>query len=150
MSEPEPEQPRVTVVDRRRVTEETATADPPPSDSTATTAAAAVEPPPSTSEPEPFDTSDSTGAEGAAAMLPVEDLVRVLLAELSMRAWVHLGLIAHPATGLVVADLPSARLAIDCCAALLEQLAPRLAPAERGELQRMIADLRMNYVQRGA
>lgn len=80
-------------------------------------------------------------------LLPIPDLVRILIAELQTRALVHMGLIPNPATHLVAKDLPQARLAIDCVAALIEQLSPLAAPPEREELQHMLANLRLSFVR---
>ncbi|MEE9220196.1 MAG: DUF1844 domain-containing protein, partial [candidate division NC10 bacterium] len=52
-----------------------------------------------------------------------------------------------PATHLVAKDLPQARLAIDCVAALIEQLSPLAAPPEREEFQHMLANLRLSFVR---
>lgn len=77
----------------------------------------------------------------------VPELVRLRIAELSELAWIHMGLVANPFTHLVVKDLPQARLAIDCAAALVEQLQPHLDDREKRELQTLLANLRINYVQ---
>ena len=104
---------------------------------------------------------ESPGAEGSrpsgpaadeapadeARLLQVADLVRIFIGELSARAWVHMGLIVDPATKLVARDLAQARLAIDCVAGLVEQLAPGVDATECEELERLLADLRVNYVR---
>jgi hypothetical protein len=77
----------------------------------------------------------------------VPDVVRWFIAELSQHAWIHLGLVANPATRLVVKDLPQARLAIDSVAALIEQLQPQLVSEEKHELATLLSNLRINYVQ---
>jgi uncharacterized protein DUF1844 len=89
-------------------------------------------------------------AEGSAAdihALPVADLLRVFIAELHARAWTHMGLMVNPATNLLSKDLPQAKLAIDCIASLIEHLGPSAAEAERFELERLLADLRVNFVR---
>lgn len=105
----------------------------------------------------PEDSQDSTPApesqeEGTTATLPSEflptpDLVRIFIAELQTRALIHMGLIPNPATRLVAKDLPQARLALDCLAALIEQLGPSAAPAERDELQQILTNLRFSFVR---
>ncbi len=136
MPEHDPDEPRIKVVDRRRFID-----DDPPAEASSPAA-------------EPFaetvaDESDADEDEpGEAKLLSVPELLGFFIAELSMRAFVNLGLIADPSTGLVVADPPQARLAIDATAGLIEALSPHLPPAERDELRRMLGDLRMNYVQR--
>ncbi len=79
--------------------------------------------------------------------IPVADLVRIFIGELHARAWVHMGVVVNPATSELAKDLPQARLAIDCIASLSEHLLPFASEAERAELDRMVADLRMNYVR---
>lgn len=81
------------------------------------------------------------------ALLPVADLLRVFMAELNVRAWIHMGLIANPTDNKETRDMAQARLAIDCIYALVEKLSPHVQPKERDELQRMLTDLRINFVQ---
>lgn len=80
-------------------------------------------------------------------LIPTPDLVRIFIAELQTRALLHLGLIPNPATRLVTKDLGEARLAIDTVAALVAQLNPLASPAERDQLQEMLANLRMHFVR---
>jgi hypothetical protein len=111
---------------------------------------------PPTGEPPGAAGSQAAGPSAAEApadearLLQVADLVRVFIGELSARAWVHMGLIVDPATKQLVRDLPQARLAIDCVVGLVEQLTPVVDTAERDELERLVADLRINFVRRSA
>ncbi|MBI3921897.1 MAG: DUF1844 domain-containing protein [Armatimonadetes bacterium] len=102
-------------------------------------------PHPDTEESELFEKME--GEEGPAQDVDVPTLVQVFIAELGARSWMHLGLLQNPITKLVVKDLPQARLAIDCVAALIENLDPSLEPRERQEYQTLLRDLRMNFVQ---
>ena len=79
--------------------------------------------------------------------VPVADLVRIFIGELHASAWMHMGLILNPATHQLAKDLPQARLAIDCIASLIDHLTPVVAKAERDELQRLLTDLRLNFVR---
>jgi hypothetical protein len=131
---PDEEEPSFRVTDRRRVGPE------------------GVQEPTQAPESEPEKTADSPPTEQERkeeefVLLPIPDLVRILIAELQTRALVHMGLIPNPATHLVAKDLPQARLAIDCVAALIEQLSPLAAPPEREELQHMLANLRLSFVR---
>ncbi len=94
-------------------------------------------------------TDDS--AEGEGGTLPPDldtlTLVRIFIGELGARTWMHLGLLQNPVTKLVVKDLPQARLAIDCVAALTEKIDPDISEDERRDYRRLLNDLRMNYVQ---
>lgn len=80
-------------------------------------------------------------------IVPIPHLVRVFIAELHTRALMHMGLIPNPATRLAAKDLPQARLAIDCAAALIEQLSPSAPPSERNELEGLLTRLRLHFVQ---
>lgn len=95
---------------------------------------------------EPPEADTSSGPAGAP-LLSTPDLLRLFIAELHGRAWMHMGLTVDPATKLVAKDLPQARLAIDCLASLVEHLGPSTAPPERDELERVLADLRINFVR---
>lgn len=90
-------------------------------------------------------TAEATVAESRA--IPVTDLVRIFIGELHARAWIHMGLVVDPATNQLEKDLAQARIAIDCIASLIEHLIPFAAKDERAELDRMVADLRMNFVR---
>ena len=79
--------------------------------------------------------------------IPVTDLVRIFIGELHARAWIHMGLVVNPATNQLEKDLAQARIAIDCIASLIEHLIPFATKDERAELDRMVADLRMNFVR---
>ncbi len=99
-------------------------------------------------EPKPEGAATAEAKAEQAAKLPtVPELVRLRIAEFSEFAWIHMGLVANPLTQLVVKDLPQARLAIDCAAALAEQLQPHLDDREKRELQTLLANLRINYVE---
>jgi len=69
---------------------------------------------------------------------------------LASRAWVDMGLLAHPVEGKVSRDLEGARLAIDALNALLGVLRGRVDPAETREMERALADLRLNFVKQSA
>jgi hypothetical protein len=73
-----------------------------------------------------------------------------MLEELQAQAWIKLGLWKDPTTGDLQADLPQAKIAIDCVAALVGVLEPHLTDSQRRELQRLLTDLRLNFVQRSA
>lgn len=99
-------------------------------------------------EPQPKGAASAEAKPEQEMKLPtVPELVRLRIVELSELAWIHMGLVANPLTQLVVKDLPQARLAIDCAAALVEQLQPHLDDREKRELRTLLANLRINYVE---
>lgn len=135
------EEPTFRVTDRRRVTSE---GPPPPPEASGGTAEKTHEPgqPPQAETPQ-ADQEE----ERRVVLLPIADLVRIFIAEFQTRALMHMGLIPNPETRLVAKDLPEARLAIDCVAALIEQLSPLAASGEQAQLRQLLADLRLNFVR---
>jgi hypothetical protein len=128
------------VTDRRRVTPESSQE---PAEAPESQAEKTPEPSPRAETPPSVE--EEPGQE--FLLLSISDLVRIFIAELQTRALIHMGLIPNPQTHLVAKDFPEARLAIDCMAALIEQLSPSAAPGEHGQLQQILADLQLTYVR---
>ena len=74
-------------------------------------------------------------------------LVASCLNVLAAKAWESLGLVPSPATKQVERNLDDAQLAIDAAAALANVVRPRVADAERREIENLIATLRLNFVE---
>lgn len=98
---------------------------------------------------------DEEGAEappepGAAEVpeITVAALLRGTVELLAVQAWQHLGIQVSPQTGELRKDVPQARLAIDAASAILEKLQPHLTEDERQQFEALLANLRINYVQR--
>ena len=89
-------------------------------------------------------------AQKEVRLLPVVDVVLLVIGELHALAWIHMGLTVNPETRLVAKDMPQAQLAIDCIAALVEGLGSAVPQAERDDLERLLADLRINFVRQSA
>jgi len=66
---------------------------------------------------------------------------------LATRAWMDLGLLADPVHGGVSKNIEDARVAIDGVGSLLEVLRGKVDPGEVRELERVLADLRLNFVR---
>ncbi len=66
---------------------------------------------------------------------------------LSAKAWETMGLVPNPSTGKVERDFEEARLAIDGASALAEVLKPRVGDSESKDLDNLIANLRLNFVE---
>lgn len=139
---PTEEEANFRVTDRRRVTPEGTPQ--PPEGPEATTETTRDPPQPPEAETPPTEQAEQ---EHEFVLLPVTDVVRIFVAELQARALMHMGLIPHPETRLVAKDLPQAQLAIDCVAALIEQVGRVVTPAEQGQLQQMLAELRLSFVR---
>ena len=87
------------------------------------------------------EASDPLGSYGLAAY------VTGLIAS---DAWQKMGLIADPSTGKTAKDLEQARFSIDCTAAIIGVIEqnPSSVPAElRRDLQRVLNDLRLNFIE---
>jgi hypothetical protein len=80
------------------------------------------------------------------ASLEVTPLLQQFLAEMSARAAVHMGLMPNPYTRLVAKNDTQARMAIDAFGAVVEVLKPHLDPASLREYNRVLNDLRVNFV----
>lgn len=78
------------------------------------------------------------------------ELLRWIVGVLSGSAWQNLGLVPNPASKKVVRNLNDARLAIDAVASLVELLKPRVDEKERRDLDTLLANLRLNYVEQQA
>ncbi len=86
----------------------------------------------------------------AAMQLSPTELAQVLLPVFDARARVALGLLGDPKTGEVNENLLEARLAIDSVQFFLARVEGQFVESDRRELQRRLADLRMNFVARQA
>lgn len=97
------------------------------------------------------ETPESRTAEPAetAERVPLHapDLLRWCVSLLATSAWQAMGLIPDPATNKVERNLDDARLAIDATAALIEHLRPRLPDPDQRELDTLLANLRLNFVE---
>ncbi len=94
--------------------------------------------PPAASEPAP---------EASEELVDTTSLLRWCVSLLAANAWQGMGLVPNPATQKVERNLDDARLAIDAVAALADQLRPRLPDAERRQLETLLTDLRLNFMQ---
>lgn len=77
--------------------------------------------------------------------LEVEPLLVQMMAEMSARAAVHLGLMPNPYTRLVARNDAQARLAIDAYGAVFEVIKNQLDTNTRAEFERVLTDLRVNF-----
>jgi hypothetical protein len=69
------------------------------------------------------------------------------LSLLAAKAWEAMGLVPNPQTKQIERKFDDAQLAIDAAAALAETVKPRLTDAERRELDTLMANLRINFVE---
>ncbi len=95
---------------------------------------------------------EQTTSEQQVPKEPV-DVVTVVLwmvQELQAQAWIKMGLWKDPVTDQLVTDLAQAKIAIDGVAALVEVVRPHLSDEQRREMERLLTDLRLNFVQRSS
>jgi hypothetical protein len=109
-------------------------------------------------EPAPEPTAEpEAAAEGAPepespapqslAEIGVFGILRFTTSLLMQQAWIELGIQALPGME-AQQNLPAARVAIDTLAFLVDKLQPDLDEAEKHELAAVVANLRVNYIQR--
>jgi hypothetical protein len=103
--------------------------------------AASAEPGAASAEQPPF-----TG-EPAGPPVGAREVIVMCIGQLHEIAWSRMGLIPNPVSGTLATDLNDARLAIDCLADLVARLDPLAEPALRREMQTMLSNLRLNFVQ---
>lgn len=82
--------------------------------------------------------------------LNVYELLAVLTQQLGEVAWMKLGLTPDVQAGRIVKDLPQAKAAVDAVAALVAIIEPELDEDDRRQVQTLITNLRMNYVQKAS
>jgi hypothetical protein len=127
---------KFTIVDKRRVTDETEAED-------------GDEQTPSTVATEPQSTEERIDQPEQQAS--IYDIAAYCTGLLITEGFQRMGIIGDPRTGKAVVDLPSARVAIDCVAALvtvLDEPASTLPEPVRREMKRTLNDLRLNYIDR--
>jgi len=67
---------------------------------------------------------------------------------LSGKAWEYLGLIMSPETKEINKDIKKAKIAIDTVAFLYDQIKDDLNPEDFKRIENLLANLRMNYVEK--
>ncbi len=74
-------------------------------------------------------------------------LVATCISLLASKAWEAMGLVPNPATKALERKFDEAQFAIDAAAALADLLRPRVSDNERREIETLIANLRINFVE---
>ena len=80
----------------------------------------------------------------------VYGLLKSFIGLLGAHTWQWLGLLKNPVTGNIEQDLAQAKIAIDSISLMMGQIEGKLEPSEQREIQGLLADLRMNFVQQSA
>lgn len=80
--------------------------------------------------------------------LSVFDVIVIMTDQLSSIAWQKLGLQPDMMTGQIARDLPEAKVTIDLIAHLAGLVDGRLDEEDRREMQKLVSNLRLNYVEK--
>jgi len=93
------------------------------------------------------DDSEESGSLEENALPDIYSVLMLFLGEMRSHAWLRMGLVANPVTGMIERDLAQARVAIDTAVFLAGQIEGVLPPEERLPLRAMISDLQINFVE---
>ena len=85
-------------------------------------------------------------AEAAEGEMPEMTEFMAFLMEVATSAFIHLGMMEHPATGQRQVDLPAAQQSIDMLVMLRQKTKGNLTPEEDRFFEGLLADLRMQFV----
>ncbi len=91
--------------------------------------------------------AEPAGETEGSALPDATALVATCMNLLAGKAWEAMGLVPNPTTKKVERNLEDARLAIDAAAALADLVRPRLPENERREIETLITNLRLNFVE---
>jgi len=80
--------------------------------------------------------------------LPLPTLFTWFIGILNGKAWEYLGLMMNPETKEVNQDLVQARISIDSIEFLFEKIKDELGEEEKVQLENLLANLQMNYVEK--
>ncbi len=72
----------------------------------------------------------------------------MMVNQLGEMAWIKMGLQADPITGQTDKDMVQAKYAVDAASALSDQLMPHLDEEDSRQIQNLVRDLRVNFVQK--
>jgi hypothetical protein len=79
----------------------------------------------------------------------VFDHIAVMLDQMAGVAWQKLGLQPDMVTGQIEPNLEQARVAIDVVSFLAGRLEPQLDEDDKRQVQSLVRDLKINFVQKG-
>lgn len=83
-----------------------------------------------------------------AAEAGVYRLVMLMVDQMAPIAWQKMGLQPNPLTGRTEKNLAEAKVAVDVTAFLASQLESQLDETDRRQIQNLVRDLRINYVEK--
>lgn len=92
------------------------------------------------------DMADEANGEGRKPV-DVFEVLTVMVEQLAAMAWQKMGLQPDFVTGKIEADLAQCKAAIDATAAVVQIIEPKLDDDDRRQVQNLVRDLRINYVE---
>lgn len=78
----------------------------------------------------------------------VHQVLTIFIDQLSSIAWQKMGLQPDPITGSIHKDLSQAKISIDATVSLCNLVEDQLDEADRRQIQSLVRDLRLNYVEK--
>lgn len=105
---------------------------------------------PAAEEPAPEAEGPGIPEELLDLMMPptVDVAARQAVAWFARLAWENLGLVPSARTGKVEVSITEAGRAVDAADFLVKLLSPHMSPEHRRDLDTLIADLKVNFVQK--
>jgi F0F1-type ATP synthase membrane subunit b/b' len=100
---------------------------------------------------ENFDSNDQDKNENEKLyphQLTLETLFIWFIGILNGKAWEYLGLMMNPETKDIKQDLKKAKISIDSIEFLLNQIKTELKDEDKKEMENILANLQMNYVEK--
>jgi len=76
----------------------------------------------------------------------IEGFIQYNLGVVLQFAYVYMGLMANPSTGLVTKELERAKLSVDVFEMLVDKIKDKLSVRDREELVRAVKDLKLNFI----
>ena len=76
----------------------------------------------------------------------IEGFIQYNLGVVLQFAYVYMGLVANPSTGLVTKELERAKLSVDVFEILVDKVKDKLPVRDREELVRAVKDLKLNFI----
>lgn len=93
-------------------------------------------------------TQDAPQQERPTEPLDVNAVLAMMVDQMAGIAWQKMGLQPDMITGQIHKDLAQAKVAVDAAAALAAQLEPSLDEEDKRQINNLIRDLRVNYVEK--
>ncbi|MEW5947129.1 MAG: DUF1844 domain-containing protein [bacterium] len=89
----------------------------------------------------------TTKRDVAMENLAVNSLILQYLGILREHVFIHLGLLANPATGLVTKDTDQARTGIDLFSLIVQECGKIFTPDERRAMETLLSELQLNFTR---